>query len=441
MTRMRSQLPWALAMLSACFAEDAALELPCAVDGDCGDALVCVQDRCRSAGTTVESRCADGIDPGEYCYFEPDIAMLEPTAGVQHAAAVDLDGSTGTDVLLGVDSPTAPLQAWTGGADGLTPHPITYDLDALLAGVDIPIVELEVELLAQSNVVPRAGGFEGMLLIRAAPQAGPAIVRLVRYLLVGDAMSFVPLGLDAKSLELPVALAVGDFDGSGVIDGIAVTKADMGLGGDGIATALFVADVGELGLDDHPPGIQVAVGGKQGWIVRDLDGDGRADLVSVDAPMEGPGRVFAALGRADAAQPFATPVARMVAEVPVAAVADVDRDGNWDVLVGHRDDERALWFRGQDGVLAKTPTELAAPTADALTAVDLDGDDTSELVLINGEGTFVVPIIADEAAAPIALSQRGGRILVVDAFDTRPGPDLLIAGIDAAGVAYARAGG
>ncbi|MFO0633009.1 MAG: VCBS repeat-containing protein [Nannocystaceae bacterium] len=441
MTRTRAVWPCLCAALSACFAQDAALDLPCAVDADCGDALVCVQDRCRSEGTTVEQRCADGsIDPGDYCYFEPDIAMLEPAATVQHVAAVDLDGSTGTDLLLGIDDPSAPLQAYSGGAGGLTPHPISYDLDALLDGIDIPLADLEVELLAQSNVVPRAGGFEGVLLVRAAPQVGPPIVRLVRYLLVGDAVSFVPLGLDAKALELPVALAAGDFDGSGTLDLLAVGKADMAVGGNAIASAQFVAEVGELGLDDHPPGVQVEVGGKQSWLVRDVDADGRADLLSVDAPMEGPGRVFAAFGRADASQPLAAPTPRAVSEVPVAAIADVDLDGQLDLLVGHRDDERVLWFRALDGVLAKTATELAAPSADAVTAADLDGDGTSELVVANGDGTFVVPIIAGEAAAPIVMSQRGGRLLLVDAFDTRPGPDVLVAGLDAAGVAYARAG-
>ena len=126
----------------------------------------------------------------------------------------------------------------------------------------------------------------------------------------------------------------------------------------------------------------------KGLVVGDLNGDGLADLVIVDAKNNS---INVMLGNGDGTfQPY---VAYMVGNVPYSAVVgDFDQDGNLDVAVGNSDDGTVGILLGNgDGTLQPQVTYAVGTAPSTLAAGDFNGDGFLDLAVTNfGSNTVTI---------------------------------------------------
>lgn len=157
--------------------------------------------------------------------------------------------------------------------------------------------------------------------------------------------------------------------------------------------------------------------------VGDLDGDGDADIILVDAAddlvivyLNGDGATFERLG--------SFPVGENPGQ---AALGDLDRDGNLDLAVANRDSENISILLGNgDGSFGPAVNYASAQVCWDLGFADLTGDGRLDLVAAcsglgiypgRGDGTLRTPLWYDEAYGATVLAvgdvNKDGRIDVV----------------------------
>ncbi len=191
-----------------------------------------------------------------------------------------------------------------------------------------------------------------------------------------------------RRTELPTILAGGvaaaDFNGDGFVD---LAFANRGIeGGErfGFDRHLesYVYWNGPRGFSTERRSILPTVSAAD-CAAGDIDGDGFGDLLFVNNNSEG-SSVYLYLGRAEGFSP--NPIKWQQGNPLGAELADLDGDGDLDLILTHKDD-RATLHLGQDGKLTPEPW-LQLPTQGAVEsrAGDLNQDGHQDLVFANPEG-------------------------------------------------------
>ena len=191
-----------------------------------------------------------------------------------------------------------------------------------------------------------------------------------------------PAGVNTQSL------ALGDFNRDGKLDLVA---ANVGMSGDSSISVFLGKGDGSLASK-----IDLAsASGPNAVTVGDLNGDGKLDLVTVNAgsgdPDAGPSGVSTVsvlLGKGDGS--FAAKVDYPTGDFPISVVlGDLDGDGKLDVVTANRDSPTVSILYGKgDGTLA--PRIDYAGAAGSLALGDLNADGRLDLVVTSGNAVSVV---------------------------------------------------
>jgi uncharacterized protein (TIGR03437 family) len=251
------------------------------------------------------------------------------------------------------------------------------------------------------------------------------------------------------------AVATGDFNGDGHPDFVSNGNGGLGIWlnkGDGtflppvfyqvgaaplsIAVADFnndgVADVAVASRQGNFPGIAVLIGvgdgtfksavnylapqRQQALAVADFNGDGNADIVSVDSD-DIEQNVTILLGAGDGT--FRTGATYSTAVPYAVAVGDFNKDGRPDFVVGFEFSNLSVFLGNGDGTFAQEPTPLqtleVSPFDFGVSIGDFDGDGNPDIAYAgsggseisifigNGDGTFRGAVNFPAGSSPQAL--------------------------------------
>ncbi|MEM7205623.1 MAG: VCBS repeat-containing protein [Planctomycetota bacterium] len=351
----------------------------------------------------------------------------------QSRALVGLDGCI-VEVDRAFDPPLRPAQPWR-----MRTSP------DLLATVPAGPQGITSSFVWDSRDVP--GG--GDVFVQAIPfdtAAGPAVETAEPVRVTG--LWPASLGLASTlgvSLAGRRAVAAGDLDADGVPDLVLVGRDDLLLayqvsavgfpphsallGGAGVTDGVASAAVADLDDDGRPDVIaanersstitvfyqedvrafsapQVLGGpgvteGAYAVVPADLDGDGDLDLVSANRASSNL-TVFFRLGPgAFDPQPLVLGAPTVTAEPTALAVADLDGDGDMDLVSANQmSRDLTVFFQTAPGVFGPTPLVLAEPGTLTppvdVEAADLDGDGDLDLVIANLVGHHFAVFVQTE---------------------------------------------
>lgn len=331
--------------------------------------------------------------------------------GTSIAGGGDVDGDLRADVLVGAPGIDLGGEPATGGAFVFR-GPVLGSLDAGDAGVRIDGAYSDEDLGGYVTFIGDADGndLDDFVVVEADPQFGAHVYFSPLPAILG---AFEDDGnLSGGRVSGPGVFRLGDLDGNGSSDfalGISdgppyeIGRVLVFLGpfyiwvGPDYVSAERWESSGGTGF-----GTAVAAG--------DLDGDGHRDLV-VSAPSDGTGgedagAVYLWRGPIDGFRSMSAGSPRLFGFIPgdragaTLAVADVDRDGQEDVLVGAPQDGGGGSCAGRvyvvfgpwdcDPSLASADAVIEGSDGDRLgtaldTSGDFDGDGAKDL-LVGGEG-------------------------------------------------------
>lgn len=230
--------------------------------------------------------------------------------------------------------------------------------------------------------------------------------------------------------HVPTRFATADLDRDGDLD-VVVT----GRNEDGIAAVLW-----NDGTGSFPVTTTVETGGQTDWVeIGDLDGDGRDDLVFAVRSLRG--RLAVLRGRGDGGFEEAEEI-ELGREPRAVLLRDFDGDGDLDLAgLNHREPIVEILLNDGAGSFVAAPVVVIGGASvgitypQAMDAVDLDGDEDLDLVVVctgssrvaivrnHGDGTFGIP----EAWRPPRVEDEVGGIsaVAVGDVDGDGDPDLV----------------
>ncbi len=215
----------------------------------------------------------------------------------------------------------------------------------------------------------------------------------------------------------PTAIAVADVNGDHKPD-LIISGNNVG---DGSPTYLSLL----LGNGDgtFQPAQSIAVGSSESDVaVADLNGDGKMDLVVVTNPFPtGNGAIDVLLGNGDGT--FQSPLSYSVGkDAASVAVADVNGDGNLDLVVANSGDQTIGLLMGNgDGTFQSERTYTVDYEPESVAVADVNGDGKPDLIVTtsgflppspvgnvsvllgNGDGTFQAPQTYAAGIGPLSV--------------------------------------
>ncbi len=180
---------------------------------------------------------------------------------------------------------------------------------------------------------------------------------------------------DFQACNRPHEVAVGDFDGAGSPD-LAVA-----CWGGAVVAVLLGSGSGTYG----PPTMYATGFGPHSVVATDLNGDGRADLAVADHDSD---RVSILLGRGDGT--FAAAVGYASGSRPHSIRAgDLNRDGRVDLVTANESSNNVSVFDGRgDGTFAASRSFATGPVPKGVAIVDLNADGMLDVVTANTAGNY-----------------------------------------------------
>lgn len=341
--------------------------------------------------------------------FAPAASFAAGGAGITSIATGELTGDGALDVLVVARTPSPTLRLLPGTGAGFGPAQVLQGLaDPIRAAVADVTGDGRADVLA-------VGHFDnGMRLWPSAP---------------GGLGAAVPHGLVNHGRNV----FTGDWDGDGRADAAAVHD------GSGQPVTLTAFRGGAGGLQrawEHRSGSFASGGVCTG----DLDGDGRMDVAIVTGDEAAPVLVYAGRGDATFQPPRALPPLGPAGAHDGAfdvACGDLDGDGRADLVTAHSAGSRSTGRNAvsvRRGAANTASYEVPVPEPRDLHLADLDRDGRVDAVLTHpeaarltllpgrGDGTFAAPVA-------VALDDPAGVVAVAD-VDGDGWPDLLVTGTD-----------
>lgn len=339
------------------------------------------------------------VGDGAGGFAETDVG-LPPLGWVEGVASADVEGDGDLDVYLTYQLLTVlyeGLLLWNGTG-------------YVAGGAAAPALEGQVATFADVD----ADGDPDLFV-------GTTAFIVPNSLLLNDSGSFT-----ATSGALPAGgdetwdAAFGDVDADGDLDLIS---------GNQFASALLLND-GNGGFTESaglPPGL----GGVRAVVLEDLDADGDLDLFA-GTQVATPERVYANDGAGTLTE-ITDPLGGFGAAISSAAVADLDDDGDVDLVLGTRTGQAETLLG--DGALAfGARLRKQGPSDPAIDVqagdLDLDGDDdlllirdasiTQEVHLNDGEGNFT------KLAGAVPTPYQAANKLLLGDLDGDQDPDTLL---------------
>lgn len=201
----------------------------------------------------------------------------------------------------------------------------------------------------------------------------------------------------STSVDLAYAVLAADIDGDGDLDILSASAGDDTIAwyeSDGTGLPTFTRQIVAT-----PPGLALAV------YAADLDGDGDLDVLSSSAGDQ----TIAWHENNGATDPLFTEHVLTTAHtfVPAVYAADVDGDGDVDILSASANDDIIAWYKN-DGSTDPTFTKHTLTTAmdlplDVYTA-DLNGDGDLDLLTASGSDNTIAWLDQDNATLPVELT-------------------------------------
>ena len=243
--------------------------------------------------------------------------------------------------------------------------------------------------------------------------------------MLGDGSGAIARPTVQPATDIPLRLAVSDFDGDDALD---LITAD----GNQNAASVWHGD----GAGGFTKQTSYPVGAGPSTIqLADLDGDGRQDAITTDTA-GGTVTILRGLegGSFAAARHFSAPLRPFA-----VASGDFDGDDRLDLAVGATSDllDQVLLLRGIPGGFAAVEALYPGSVVSGAAAAEFTGDDLPDLLASNGQrlelraalatGGFAPPVtVADEGTGPIRVADVDGddRLDVVAASAAQP--DVLI---------------
>ena len=371
----------------------------------CDDGNTIGGDGCR-ADCKGREKCGDGlIDVGEVCLEGP--SALPSGDWPQQIVVADVNDD-GIDDLLSANESTYTLAVLLGRGDGT------------FATVEYPAIQYANTLAV--------GDFDGDGHLDAALIGNTFAVFEVAMLYGHGDGTFEAPRLFADANE-PCGLAAGDLDG----DGKAELFVEDSL--DGLTQTKGRVIVWHFDATRTPTRGQTLQVGARAFspTVRDFNNDGRLDLGTISYDNYSTvGTYVIWLGKGDGT--LSSPVASSINDGANAAIADMDGDGDLDIVIAGADGPTLQLGHG-DGTFGLPVVVGTAQggSQDDIKVADLDGDHLPDILVSNnsiqtlpslsvfrgnGDGTFANGARSDVGGRPIGLA-------VIDA-DRDGFPDLAV---------------
>lgn len=264
--------------------------------------------------------------------------------------------------------------------------------------------------------------------------AGPGRAKDIAYGDVdGDGRRDIALTLNNSTTQIRLDKASG-FVTAPAVSGTGATQQLADVNGDGradLVSADYQAVAVRLSLGDGTFGAPTTVGvsssGVPAIAAADLDGDGRADVLAGDGPTA---QLF--LGKATGpaiGTPTTVTIAGRGTTVRNFAVSDLDREGNNDIVALLGDQRISTVLHATLNGPFAAPVISASPVgptglgSTAVALADLDGDDHADLVTSGSDGEVRLSVYTTAArfAAPIDLAAAGSGAAVAIAELTADG--------------------
>ncbi|MCB2156312.1 VCBS repeat-containing protein [bacterium] len=307
--------------------------------------------------------------------FGPMQNVVGPSLGAPRSViAADLDSDGDLDILFGTGN--YDHIAWYENLDG--------------GGTFGPQRTIAYETTRADSVLAADLDGDGDIDVLSA---SPADDRIAWYENIDGAGSFGPRRTITTSADYAESIFAADLDGDGDLDVLSALYA-----GDRIAWYENIDGNGTFGSErtitratDAPPSVFAV----------DLDGDGDADVLSASENDD----LIAWYENIDGAGTFGPQktITSSADRAESVFAADLDGDGDIDVLSGSYEDDRVAWYENIDGEGSFGPQQtitIAANRCLSVLAADLDGDGDKDVLSasqygrtmwyenIDGTGTF-----------------------------------------------------